>query len=278
MTREPDAAEPTLPAAGTSSATAPFASIAGSRRLSDRVAELVLARILEQDLQPGDHLATELELARQFGVSRTVIREAVRSLAARGVLAVRQGVGLTVARVEPSTASDSLRLVLRGSPNLTYDSVHEVRRTIEVELARLAAIRATDDGVARLRRAFERQLAAGADIDVAAPADVAFHRTLATMTGNDLFVIMLDSLHDVMLGVRLQAMRLPGDIDDGIADHRAILDAVTARDAAGARRAMAAHLRYARREFKSTDPVLRAIPHPERRATRRRPARAAQGD
>jgi len=258
------AAASARPDAGTGAA-APFPSIAGTGRLSDRVAELVLQRILEQDLQPGDHLATESELARQFEVSRTVVCEAVRSLTARGVVVGRQGVGLTVARVDASAASESLRLVLRGSPDLTYDSVHEVRRTIEIEVARLAAKRAADEGAARLRRAFDRQVAAGHDLEVAARADVAFHRTLATLTQNQLFVIMLDSLHDVMLGVRLQAMQLPGEVEDGIVDHRAILDAVEARDPAAARQTMTAHLRNAKREFSTTDPVLRAIPGLRRR-------------
>jgi DNA-binding FadR family transcriptional regulator len=93
---------------------APFESLANGRRLSDRVADRLLEHILVADLQAGDKLPTEAELGRQFEVSRTVIREAVRSLAARGVVDVRPGVGLSVARVDPSAASESLRLVVRA--------------------------------------------------------------------------------------------------------------------------------------------------------------------
>jgi GntR family transcriptional repressor for pyruvate dehydrogenase complex len=239
---------------------ASFTSLADGRRLSDRVADALLEHILSADLQPGDRLPTEAELGRQFEVSRTVIREAVRSLAARGVVQVRPGAGLTVSRVDASTASASLRLVVRGSTDLTYDRVHEVRRSIEVELARLAAERATDEEIEELARILAAQAAAFHDIPRAARIDTAFHRLIATMTRNDLFVIMLDSLADVMLQVRLQAMPTPGDRENGVAEHGAILEAIRARDPAAARRAMSEHLVSAYRTFRTTDPLLHGVP------------------
>jgi GntR family transcriptional repressor for pyruvate dehydrogenase complex len=238
----------------------PFTSLADGRRLSDRVADALLEHILAADLQPGDRLPTEAELGRQFEVSRTVVREAVRSLAARGVVQVRPGAGLTVSRVDASTASASLRLVVRGSMDLTYDRVHEVRRTIEVELARLAAERATEEEIEELGRIHAAQAAAFHDIPRAARIDTQFHRLIATMTRNDLFVIMLDSLDDVMLRVRLQAMPTPGDRENGASEHGAILDAIRARDPAAARRAMSDHLTSAYRTFRATDPLLHGVP------------------
>jgi GntR family transcriptional repressor for pyruvate dehydrogenase complex len=236
-----------------------FASLADGRRLSDRVADTLLEHILSADLQPGDRLPTEAELGRQFEVSRTVIREAVRSLAARGVVDVRPGAGLTVSRVDAAMASESLRLVVRGSTDLTYDRVHEVRRNLEVELARLAAQRATDDDIAELRRIQAAQQAALEDIPKAARIDVRFHRTLATMTRNGLFVIMFDSLTDVMLQIRLQCMPLPGDREAGIEEHQAILDAVAAREPAAAAKAMTSHLATALRQFRENDRLLRGV-------------------
>jgi GntR family transcriptional repressor for pyruvate dehydrogenase complex len=237
-----------------------FASLADGRRLSDRVADALLEHILAADLQPGDRLPTEAELGRQFEVSRTVIREAVRSLAARGVVDVRPGAGLTVARVDASLASESLRLVVRGSTGLTYDRVHEVRRTLEVELARLAAERCTDDDVAELERIHAAQVAAYDDIPRAARIDVLFHRMIAAMTRNELFVIMLDSLSDVMLQVRLQAMPMPGDREDGFVEHQAIIDAMKRRDPIAARRAMSDHLASALRGFRAHDRLLHGVP------------------
>ncbi len=74
-----------------------FPRVTREPRLSDKVAELLLETILSPGLQPGDRLPSERELGEQFGVSRTVIREAVRALAAKGVINVRTGSGLRVA-------------------------------------------------------------------------------------------------------------------------------------------------------------------------------------
>jgi GntR family transcriptional repressor for pyruvate dehydrogenase complex len=237
-----------------------FTSLADGRRLSDRVADTLLEHILAADLQPGDRLPTEAELGRQFEVSRTVVREAVRSLAARGIVNVRPGAGLTVARVAPATASEAMRLLVRGSVDLTYDRVHEVRRTLETELARLAAERATEDDLVELRRIQAAQQAALDDIPTAARIDVRFHRTIASITRNELFVVILDSLSDVMLQIRLQCMPLPGDREIGIVEHQAVLDGIAAHDPEAARRAMSAHLKTALRQFHEHDRLLRGVP------------------
>lgn len=236
-----------------------FLPMTGERRLADRVAERILQGILDADLQPGDRLATEAELGRQFEVSRTVIREAVQSLHARGIVEARPGIGISIARVDPSAASASLRLVVRGARDLTYDRIHEVRRTIEVEIARFAALRATDDGIADLGRLHGEQVAAAQDIERAAQLDVQFHRTLAVLGRNELFVILMDSLADVMLQVRRQAMPTSDDRDHGFTEHAEILAAVSARDATAAVKAMTNHLRRSQERFRRGDRVVHGI-------------------
>jgi GntR family transcriptional repressor for pyruvate dehydrogenase complex len=230
-----------------------FEPIERGERLSDRVAGLMLQRILDTGMQAGDRLPSERELGIQFGVSRTVVREAMRSLAARGVVAVRPGAGLTVAQVDPATASESFGLLLRGSPSLRHDKIHEVRRGIEVQVAGLAAERATDEDVASLRRALDRHRAVLEDLEQAAPADVAFHVALARCTHNDLFVVMLDSLGDVMLEFRRKAMERRGNRGVGFAEHTRVFDAVAAHDPAAARAAMTTHLESSDRAFRGLE-------------------------
>src|ERR1044072_4366305 len=99
--------------------------------------------IASNDLKPGDALPSERELGEQFGVSRTVIREAVRALAAKGVIDVRTGSGLRVAACGAATVSESMSLFMRGRSTLDYPKVHEVRAMLEVEVAGLAAERAS---------------------------------------------------------------------------------------------------------------------------------------
>src|ERR671935_2210582 len=119
-----------------------FTRIRREPRLSDRVAALLLETIVARGLQPGDRLPSERELGEQFGVSRTVIREAVRALAAKGVIEVRTGSGLRVAAVDASSVSESMSLFMRGG-GIEFEKVHEVRTVLEVHIAGLAAERAS---------------------------------------------------------------------------------------------------------------------------------------
>src|SRR3989442_9857964 len=144
-----------------------FPRVTREPRLSDKVADLLLETIVVRRLAPGERLPSERELGEQFGVSRTVIREAVRALAAKGVIDVRTGSGLRVAAVDSSNVSESMSLFLRGSSTLDYPRVHEVRAMLEVEVAGLAADRATDEDIAGMRQICER-MEADDDVETAA--------------------------------------------------------------------------------------------------------------
>jgi GntR family transcriptional repressor for pyruvate dehydrogenase complex len=217
-----------------------FPRVTREPRLSDKVADLLLETIIVQRLQPGERLPSERELGEQFGVSRTVIREAVRALAAKGVIDVRTGSGLRVAAVAPSTVSESMSLFLRASTTLDYPKVHEVRAMLEVEIAGLAAQRATDEDIAEMREVCE-QMEGEVDVEAASLHDVEFHRAIARGTHNELHLLLLDSIGDALIEIRRENLA-SGSRDDAIASHREILDRIAARDAEGARRAMRAHL------------------------------------
>lgn len=231
-----------------------------NQRLSDKVAEMMLQTILERGLMAGDKLPSEREIGEQFGVSRTVVREAVRSLAARGLIEARPGSGLSVAAVEASAVSSTMSLYLRGGSELHYDKIHEVRVTIEVQTARLAAERADTDALRRMRVAFDALMDAIAreDLAAAAQSDVAFHEEIARATNNELFIIMLDSIGDLLLEIRHRTMALPGDFDVAKVEHRAILDAIEARDPDAAERAMRHHLDDADQQWRALGPVVRS--------------------
>ena len=212
-------------------------------RLSDHVAEQLLESIASGTLRPGDRLPSERTLSDQFGVSRTVIREATRSLAARGVVEARPGSGLVVSTVDPSTVASVLSLFL-GSGALHYDDVHEVREAIESRMTGLAAERRTAEDLDALRRALAElgEAVARADVEAASLADVEFHRAIARATHNDLFVMMLDSIGDVLLEVRRQTLSEPGRFAAVMPAHESIVVAIEAGDPGRAREAMEAHL------------------------------------
>jgi DNA-binding FadR family transcriptional regulator len=211
-------------------------------RLSDVVSERLLAAIRDAKLPPGSRLPSERELGDQFGVSRTVVREAVRNLSARGVLNVRSGSGAIVAQLDSSSVSDALSLFLgrRGLPDSRQ--IHEVRELIETEAARLAAQRATTEHLAEIRRTHERLAEVAHDPEAAAVADVAFHRAIAQATENELFVVLVDSIGDVMMEIRRATTWRPGRVQVGIEHHARILAALERRDVTGAVHAMEEHL------------------------------------
>jgi GntR family transcriptional repressor for pyruvate dehydrogenase complex len=210
-------------------------------RLSDRVVEAILESVLSGAFPPGSRLPSERDLGEQFGVSRTVIREAVRSLVARGVLDVRPGSGVTIAAVDSSTIVRSMQLFL-SARGMTYPMIHEVRSVLETQIARIAAERADGDDVVRLRAAADHMRQVSADPAAVSRADVAFHRELAHCTHNELFTVMLDSIGDVMLEIRQATLTVPGRAPSVLEAHDEILRRVAAGDADGAAAAMRAHL------------------------------------
>jgi GntR family transcriptional regulator, transcriptional repressor for pyruvate dehydrogenase complex len=219
-----------------------FAPIVRSPRLSDKVAAQLLASIKSGQLTAGSRLPSERELGEQFGVSRTVIREAISSLAARGVIEVRSGSGVHVAAVNAAQVSEQMSLFLRGRGLIEYAKIHEVRTTLEIRTARLAAERATDEDIRELRESCDRMEALGTDVEKASLEDVEFHRILARATQNELFLVMLDSIGDVLLEIRRATLGVPGRLQEGVAFHRRILDRVAAHDVEGADLAMREHL------------------------------------
>lgn len=219
-----------------------FQPITREPRLSEKVADLLLESITSGHLEQGDRLPSERELGERFGVSRTVIREAVRTLAAKGVIEVRAGSGLRVAEVGSSTVRESMTLFLRSHRVLNYDKVNEVRTLLEVEVAGLAAERATNEDIETLREIMRRMESVIEDVEAASIEDVAFHRKIATSTQNELYGLMLDSIGDVLLEIRRSTLAGGTPGRQVLAWHARILDRIAAHDPEGAREAMHDHL------------------------------------
>lgn len=209
------------------------------------VTDQIEALIRDRRLREGDQLPNERELCRQFGVSRTVVREAIARLIAKSLLEVRAGSGGGFIVRAPSAAhvSDSLSLLLHmdGSP-IQHEKVLEVRRLLEVEIAALAAARRTPADVERLTALLAAHADARDNRERFAELDVEFHKTLAAATQNELFVILLDSLSGVLVSMRRIGYGTPGNPERALRYHRAILAEVSAGNVEGARQAMRAHL------------------------------------
>jgi GntR family transcriptional repressor for pyruvate dehydrogenase complex len=219
-----------------------FKTLQRESTLSDRVTGQIEKLIIANHLQPGDHLPPERELARQFGVSRTVVREAIRALVAKSLLETRAGGGTVVRSPTAASVAQSMSLFLRaGQSQLDYNKVLEVRRILEVEIAGLAAERRTAEDLVKMEQILV-EAASGEGRDHFAKTDVAFHAALARATHNELFGLLLDSVADIMFKVRYLGFDIPDAIARALRYHGAIFDQVKAGDAEGARQAMREHL------------------------------------
>jgi GntR family transcriptional regulator, transcriptional repressor for pyruvate dehydrogenase complex len=219
--------------------------------LSDRLAALLGERIAGGAWRPGERLPTEQQLALTHGVSRTVVREAVHQLRSRRIVVSRQGSGVFVAAEPFNQPLQFDPAVLDSVQSVVH--VVEVRRVLEAEIAALAAERASRAQLAAMRRALKA-------IDVAAAAghdgvaeDLAFHRAIGEATGNPQFRLLLGFLEQYLReGMRvtrgnearrrdfMEAVRL---------EHRAIVDAIAARDPAAARRRAREHMVHSERRL-----------------------------
>jgi GntR family transcriptional regulator, transcriptional repressor for pyruvate dehydrogenase complex len=229
----------------------------GPRSLTDRVAE-TLARLVERgEVSPGSRLPTEMEMAARFGVSRTVVREAVARLKYAGVLASRQGSGVYVrqAGAKPHFRIDSDP---RDASVASVLEILELRRGLEAEAAALAAERCTRADLAAIRHALaalKREEAAGRD---GVEADMDLHRAIARASGNRHFPVLWDFigqfLRGAMRATRANESANPGFAAEVRAEHRALVEAIARRDAAAARAAALRHMDMAAGRIRAAGP------------------------
>jgi GntR family transcriptional regulator, transcriptional repressor for pyruvate dehydrogenase complex len=211
-------------------------------RLSDTIAEQLLEAIVAGRFTEGDILPSERELGDQFGVSRTVIREAIRTLATRGVVEVQSGRGVRVIALDTASVTEAMSLLLRGDSAIDFAKLHEVRMMLETHVAALAAERSTARELAELEDIMERWVAAE-DVDTASLLDVDFHRAIAKFAHNELYLVLLDSIAGALLENRRATLAIEHSHAKVLAEHRAIVKALSDHDPAAARAAMETHLR-----------------------------------
>jgi GntR family transcriptional repressor for pyruvate dehydrogenase complex len=221
--------------------------VAREPRLSDKVADLLRDGILSRRLPVGTPLPSERELGEQFGVSRTVIREAIRALAAKGIVEARSGSGLRVSQIDEAAASESLSWYIRGG-GFDYWKVHELRSMIEVGMAGLAAERRTEEQLEGLQAAHAKFVRDIDDVDTAARDDLEFHVLIARATENDLFLVILESIGSALIDIRRDNLAI-GTGKKTVTEHKKILECIALGDAEGARAAMAAHLENVQRTW-----------------------------
>lgn len=218
------------------------------RKLYEQVVEVIRRQILAGELTSGDQLPNERSLGERFGVSRTVIREAMKTLIHNGLVEVRRGQGTFVIDSTADALKESLRLMMGLASEEHLGEMVEVREILEPEIAARAAVRRSDDDLVALRAAVADMDRTLADARAFIEADDRFHVALAVATQNHFVPRLLDSVVDLLQELRGHIFTVSGGPHRGQQHHREILAAVEAGDPDAARRAMLAHLAQVRED------------------------------
>lgn len=213
--------------------------------LADRVTELLAQQIRSRVYPVNARLPTEQFMTEQYGVSRTVVREAISRLKSEGLVETRQGSGTVVREAKDS---ETFRLVGQTDvdPAQSVIRILELRRGIEAEMAALAAERRTAAEMTQIQQALAaiaRAVEAGGD---GVREDLAFHLTISKATHNshytELLGMLTRSLHDAIRLTRSNEARRADLAGEVLAEHAALCAAIRARDPAAARQAAFLHM------------------------------------
>lgn len=223
-----------------------------SERLYERIVSQIQQRIETGDLKVGDQLPSERELAEQFAVSRTAVREAVKALRQKGLVEIRPGRGTFITNETSDTIRNSLGMLMKMGATKGSGNLVEVREILEPEIAALAATRITDEYISAMQDAVNIMDTALDNVDMFVEADLDFHLALAEGTQNPFIPILMDSIIDLLREQRKRIGLTKGGLKRGQIHHKNILDAVTRRDAQSAHQAMQDHLQQVRDDSKSS--------------------------
>jgi GntR family transcriptional repressor for pyruvate dehydrogenase complex len=219
--------------------------------LHEKLAYLLEQKILDEEYSTGELLPSERDLAEQYSLSRSVVRDALRILLARGLVTIRQGVGAIVTADQRKPYAQSLGLLLRRGNYSKVDTI-EVRRILEVEICALAAERLTpesQEALAKVLAEYETAMR-NKDSETAGKAHQRFHAQILQTTGNQVLIDFLDPF----VAFSVPSLLPLQDLQEGMTEedqhwadfhrHEEIFNAICSRDPDCARAAMREHMRY----------------------------------
>jgi GntR family transcriptional regulator, transcriptional repressor for pyruvate dehydrogenase complex len=210
--------------------------------VTDEAIEKIKAMITSGALRAGDRLPKEADLASALGLSRNSLREAVRALALVNILDVRQGDGTYVTSLEPTALLEALNFIVDFHRDDTVLEFLQVRRILEPAATAMAADRITAADLDGLRELLD-SLGPNPNPEDLVKKDMEFHRRIVACAGNSVLFSLLESMSGPTTRARVwRGITQTGTVTRTLAEHRAILDALTARDAEAARAWATVHI------------------------------------
>lgn len=224
-------------------------------RLYEQIVQQIEESILTGELSEGSQLPAERDLAKQFGVSRTAVREAIKSLQEKGLVDAFPGRGTFVTNGTSNSTRRWLDRIIKSGDPEGWTYLVEVREILEPEIAALAAVRADAQDITTMREALFVMDNSAWDSDAYIEADLDFHLALAEAAGNPIVLSLIDSIVGLLREQRSRIFQVAGGPQRGQYHHRRILEAIKRHDAQGARAEMQAHLAQIREDFQNTTKI-----------------------
>jgi GntR family transcriptional repressor for pyruvate dehydrogenase complex len=221
--------------------TVPKFSLDKRETLVEEIVRKLLDYLLSHHVPPGGRLPSERQLAEAFGVGRSVIREALKSLSLLGVVHVRQGDGTYLTDLQSSLLPKVIEWGLLLGERRTLDLV-EARRHIEVATARLAAERRDERQLSELAALLERMRHAAEDAEEFVDADIAFHIKIAEASRNTALLDILSGIQALLRVWITRVIRAAGRTEPSYREHEPVYDAILRQDPDAAAAAMDRHL------------------------------------
>ncbi|MDR1575518.1 MAG: FadR family transcriptional regulator [Treponema sp.] len=214
----------------------------------ERIVENLINLIKSRSLQMGDKLPPERQLCEIIGVSRPILREALKALQVMNIIDIRQGAGAYVKTLEPEDVIEHLDIVFHMDSSL-YRDLYEARRVLEAAIAEIAAANISDAEIEAIEENIRQAAAHIDDEQLFLKRDLELHEMIMKAAGNRVMPVFMQSINKLSLLIRKQSNARPFIRQNTIKDHETIIKALKKRDPAKTARAMEQHIANVEKAF-----------------------------
>ncbi|MGE4583686.1 MAG: FadR/GntR family transcriptional regulator [Sphaerochaeta sp.] len=220
-----------------------------SQQVADHLEEVILS---SPTSKVSEKLPSEMKLAKQYNVSRPVIREAMKLLQERGLITLKNGSGAYITRPETDTVMNAVNRIMQVD-RISADDLTQVREILELSSVDLAVKKITDADIEKMDAILSRFEDKTLPLKERVKLDEQFHLAIAQAAGNDLLTMFIGVLTSLLRDYMGKGILIEGGIDDGIRRHRIIFEALANRDPQAAHKAMVDHLKVSSLNVKFFD-------------------------
>jgi len=218
-----------------------YKPIVPQQKLYKNIVNQIRKMILSGELKKGDQLPSERDMAQQFGVSRTAVREAIKSLSEIGLIDIMVGRGTFVANNTADRIVESVNLLL-DVEKVVKEDLHFARKVLEAPIAKLAAEKRTRKNIDQLQFLIEKMDKSKTHTKKFIEVDMEFHVELAKASGNSAFVVLTQAIMQILRSDLTFVLNFQDQTETALAHHKEILKNIINQDIEGAELAMQSHM------------------------------------